>query len=1151
MVSNPYKAKMNRSACLVAILSLLVGLLPVGAEPAAPWSTIVIGAQSEPERLATADLQRYLAQATGRVPAVTSVAQWQKQPVPAVFIGTPAANPALDGQDLGAAAGKPEGFLLASATVKQQPVVIVAGADSAGAVQGVYGLLRELGFGFFLGSETVPSSLPARLPTGRVVKAPALGIRGVLPWYNFFNSPTTWDPVDHRTFVDQLVRCGANFVGFHTYEGEPFAGIIKGDKVIGGSRLLSTATRTWGTVPTKTADFGFGIGNLYAQEYFGAATTELPGPVTEVVKCEQDILRDALNYAKARDLKPCIGFEIRRNPMNPQETEGFLAQFNHVLVQYPGAEYIWLWQPETQGAKGYDRTDRGKDGAAFDALCNFGLERREIFKRVVDEAEGIPPFFEKTEEGRINRAMEGARLEQYAMLAWRALQRREHAPRLVISGWGGDRRLLSAEYYAGLDQVLPKDVVFSSLDLIGPIRRVDKVYGALSSDRQRWPIPWLENDGDQWMPQPYVDIYQDLMKDLISGGSQGVLGIHWRTRCIEENFQFLVDCAWNPGLRAEEFYADFARRRYGTAIAQPMAQVHRRLDQLPYRWIGGVGQVECGEFTWGKVGNQADEETLKGLAKTCVELLPNAGAGTEQLHWLINRMEYALAYREAQADYLSAEAEADTHPQTALDILDRGVLAKALHTYSRCLKTAANTASWLPYSKAVFSWNTLRKRCVGTLGGDHPDPNATWNPQPGVLVPRLIGSAIVGQDLPVELVILGGGSGYLHYRPLGSTAWKTLPMQTVRRWVRRATVPASDVAVPGLELAVSLDGMPERGFAWGPRGVTVMPGSTLFGASLVKAEKPLTNAIPLTIGTGRGAPIALQWGDMAGVDAFRIYRDDCLLASTSVAGFQDIPDREHGTYRIEAIRDGAVVASSKPTDYVLPDTPVNENPSFTITPNNLGILITAAPIKSTAVLKYRLYRSGTASVISTGPQDKIFEHLGVKESETEGEQLLAEVTASQTSPTRYFDLVAPGTWRYRMELASLTGRTNQESVPQSIVFRRDSVQAFLELPLTTSLPEKAVASGEVACAPQGLKVQQGYLDLPHNDAMNLGRSLTVQFGFSLEDRGIMPVVFSHGVFKRDGWFIQILGGRLSLCLPGCRLAIIVLDCCLSCKYTTT
>ena len=91
------------------------------------------------------------------------------------------------------------------------------------------------------------------------------------------------------------------------------------------------------------------------------------------------------------------------------------------------------------------------------ALENYGLARREVFRRVVEEARGERPFYQDTEAGRSARAREGARLEQFAQLALRALAHRRQPPRLVISGWGGDERLLSAEYYDGLDQLLPPE----------------------------------------------------------------------------------------------------------------------------------------------------------------------------------------------------------------------------------------------------------------------------------------------------------------------------------------------------------------------------------------------------------------------------------------------------------------------------------------------------------------------------------------------------------------------------------------------------------------------------------------------------------------------------------------------------------------------
>jgi len=84
--------------------------------------------------------------------------------------------------------------------------VTVAGGTPQGVVNGVYGLLRALGYRFYLGSESAPAALPEELPgTVPIEGSPVFSVRGVLPWYNFFDSPTAWDPMDHRALVDQLI----------------------------------------------------------------------------------------------------------------------------------------------------------------------------------------------------------------------------------------------------------------------------------------------------------------------------------------------------------------------------------------------------------------------------------------------------------------------------------------------------------------------------------------------------------------------------------------------------------------------------------------------------------------------------------------------------------------------------------------------------------------------------------------------------------------------------------------------------------------------------------------------------------------------------------------------------------------------------------
>ena len=527
-------------AGLIGYHATIVPGLAAAPPSASPWRTIVAGAASESERLALVDLQRYVAQVTGEVPALIKPAAWQKHSRPALIVGTSESNPILASLPVSRHKLGAQGYYLANETIAGQRVIVAAGEQPEGAVNAIYGLLREAGFGFFLGSETQPERLPGELPVSPVVRKPVFTVRGVLPWYNFFNSPTTWDPIDHRAFADQLIRMGANFVGFHTYDYEPFAAYEEDGVMKWGERLRNTQAPNWGTHPVPASAFPFGTDKLFAEDYFGAASTQHGTDTNAAIRLEQDLMRDALDYAHKRGLRTCLGFEINSDPTVAEHREVFLKRLNRLLDQYPALDYIWIWQPETQGAQGFARTYHqhplrdafNPDGSALEP---YALARRKTFERIVERTAGERPFFQETEAGKAARAREGARLEQFAQLALRALAQRANAPKLVISGWGGDERLLSAEYYDGLDKLLPKDVVFASLDHIWPRPRVDKVYGELPPDRQRWPIPWLELDGDQWQPQPYVHVYEQMARDAHQGGSQGLLGIHWRTRDIEEN----------------------------------------------------------------------------------------------------------------------------------------------------------------------------------------------------------------------------------------------------------------------------------------------------------------------------------------------------------------------------------------------------------------------------------------------------------------------------------------------------------------------------------------------------------------------------------------------------------------------------------------
>lgn len=809
-----------------------------GMAEGAPWSVIVQGKATEAEKLAAVDLQRYFAQVTGVCPETLSPTEWKQKPQPAVVIGFPGSNSLIASLVSREQIDElhDDGFVVAGRRIGNEDVIVAAGRTPSGAVNAIYGLLRELGYGFYLGSEAIPDELRASITTETIARSPAFKIRGVLPWYNFFNSPTTWNPPDHRAFVDQLVRSGANFVGFHTYDKEPFGAFEVDGETSMGERLFNTSRETWGTRAVPTKDFAADTDKLYSQEYFGADTTLSTRPDKEVIREEKRILRDALDYAHRRGLKTCLGFEISHDPTDPAERDSFSRRLVNLLKTYPMLDYVWLWQPETQGVQGF-RAEYNVHILPGKPAPNSGLpalaeKRREVFSRIVKRTAGERPFLQENEAGELARAMEGARLEEYAHIAHNLLKKHRPQARLVISGWGGDERLLSAEYLDGLDKLLPKDVIFASLDHIVPRERIDRAFHDLPPERERWPIPWLENDGDQWQPQPFVHVYEKLLRDAHKSRSQGILGIHWRTREVEENFGYMMSYAWDTDLTAEDYFHDLAARCYPREIASEMANVHVQLDQLGYRWVGGGGQTECAEFTCSP-GSEEKATSVSQLRKKCLSLLPRSGKSKPRVQWLIDSMSWVLAYREAEVDALAASALLDQAQKEttaaaelagkACAILEKGKLEQALQAFARRLTTRGEYGELATANcKAVPHWRGLIAKAEA-LGGDcnTSAPAALW--EPGIMVPQLLTSVASGADLDLMPIVLGGKPAFAHFRKLDENTWETLPLKTRRGWVAEVNIPAKSVHHPGLMLGLSFSSDPTHEMNYGPVAITVLP----------------------------------------------------------------------------------------------------------------------------------------------------------------------------------------------------------------------------------------------------------------------------------------------------------------------------------------
>ncbi len=596
---------------------------------------------------------------------------------------------------------------------------VVQGASERATLWAAYTLIESWGVGFYLGGDAVPRRDPQR--TVEPVEGryrPVLAVRGNLPWFNFLNSPTTWNPQDYKTFFAQMAKQKANLINFHAYDHEPFCGYDLTDvKVTMGGPLMTTISeqRWWSPHAMSTKDHLFGTDLFFDRGEWGCEVgieqgwTFAPGRAT---RWQQRMMVDALVYARSVGLATCLGFEVSGDPLDEEVQAQLRRRIAHVLETYP-LDYLGIWQAEHLGLTGAGGTREGDQA---------------------DDAEELWAAFAYFPDAR--HQAEGVRMARHVRLAHRIMREVRPEVRMVVSGWGGDQHMRFTDYYAGLDKVVPLDVVFAALDNIDPRHadHVSDVYDKLQAGRQRWPIPWFESDAghtriDQTGPQTNVTAFEPLLKDIARKGCEGALGIHWRTRNVEDVAGYLYRFGWNGSLTAAEFFRQYAADNYAPADVERMTSVHLRLEELGPQYVGAVGTVECGSkfFGWfcggrspllsrnanmaGILPDPARFGELDGLAGDLLDRSRKAAEDGERhaavmyhdlartIEWLVKRARVGLAIwgdsaplEEAlrQAEALHADgkpAEAREAARSVLDDLERYDFGAAMRALAATCRT--------------------------------------------------------------------------------------------------------------------------------------------------------------------------------------------------------------------------------------------------------------------------------------------------------------------------------------------------------------------------------------------------------------------------------------------------------------------------------
>lgn len=538
----------------------------------------------------------------------------------------------------------PEAYeILHSGSAGKATRVHLEGASPQAVLYSVFDLLERQGAFFGLDGEVYPldpaHSLNLPSPNAGWSGHPRFNTRGLMPWPDFLNCITVYNREEYRAALEAMVRMRFNTLGIHAYSSdkewtESFLSFEYGPTGHWAFRDTS-ATNRWGYLPERTSRFGMGAADFYVGEVFGSDATTHARSCWEDEQFAQKLWGEAFRYAQRLGIRTGVGFEpysvpdeiVRaippqalfvnphpKLPAPPVDPESMAAKdiletrLARLLEAYPEVDYVWLWE------------DEASNWASRDAHVPLS----------------VTPF-----------------RQAYDFL-------RRHAPqkRMVISGWGGVVR-----HFAYFHEHLPEDVIFSALNDSVGWDPVSEEFGKLGS-RERWPIPWLEDDPAMWLPQFHVYRFARDMDLASQYDCQGVFGIHWRTRIMNANTGFMARYAWQKPLRPEVYYQHFAGALARAPRAAKLAETLNSTDRdrlILSSWSGKIvdGHHQIHEYSgdydqafqyWN--GYEPPESVKQSQAKVAQELrsLTNEASSPaeyERVNYITRHVEFLVPYSDS------------------------------------------------------------------------------------------------------------------------------------------------------------------------------------------------------------------------------------------------------------------------------------------------------------------------------------------------------------------------------------------------------------------------------------------------------------------------------------------------------------------------
>ena len=273
-----------------------------------------------------------------------------------VYVGTPPMLPQLAAFRDDKRLSHAESYIVTSAQIEGRKCGIIVGSDSAGVVYGVYGLLKRLGYGFYLSYDTVPAVGDRTFAFDHwdVADYPLVPNRIVFDWHNFLSGCSTWNLADWQSWIIQSQKMGYNAIMVHAYGNNPMAGFqFAGQQKPVGYLSSTRVGRDWSTNHVNDVRRLWG-GDVFAEPVFGSVAA-IKGTDAERTQAAQQMMEQVFATAERRGVRVVFAVDVDTTSANPQELIRKLPERARFQIDVPSRSWMgqpaskaWLADPDTE-----------------------------------------------------------------------------------------------------------------------------------------------------------------------------------------------------------------------------------------------------------------------------------------------------------------------------------------------------------------------------------------------------------------------------------------------------------------------------------------------------------------------------------------------------------------------------------------------------------------------------------------------------------------------------------------------------------------------------------------------------------------------------------------------------------------------------------